>query len=515
MNKAFKILPSKANGLLCVLLAFIGSISIVSAQDTTKPILDINNTKIVKKLNSILDSNQKKINKFIFSKSDSVKSKLNKTVNSALPKEIEKPLPYERLLNKKYTLGRRAYQNTVAQYNYFFNGQEELNEIVSKARMQFQDDYTKLLNFYDYDLSDIAKYNIDSIIYRSNANIVLHDLRNNWVDDAYLLMAKAYLYHKNFDTAGSILQFINYSFDEKDNGADLPIGSNIRNTKGQFSIATAQTNRIWENENVRNESMIWQARNYFETNQINEGLSLLELLKSDAYFPKKLYPFLYEQLAYGYYLSESYENAANNLIRALPNAPDAIAKARWYFLIAQLYDKVGQKANAYPWYQKASQLAINPILGVYAKINMIQYELGKGNADWKQLTEKLEKLTNKDKYIPYADIIYFEMAQLAIQNKDPLQASEWLIQSIKKSSNSLTQKQKAFELLGSIHYDMSSYSIAKMAYDSLSGILKTNPNYASILSRKKWISSISLNQEKIEIEDSLLYIYKQQVLKTK
>lgn len=509
MNKAFKILPSKANGLLCVLLAFIGSISFASAQDTTKPILDINNTKIVKKLNSILDSNQKKINKFIFSKADSVKSKLNKTVNSALPKEIEKPLPYERLLNKKYTLGRRAYQNTVAQYNYFFNGQEELNEMISKARIQFQDDYTKLLNFYDYDLSDIAKYNIDSIIYRSNANIVLHDLRNNWVDDAYLLMAKAYLYHKNFDTAGSILQFINYSFDEKDNGADLPIGSNIRNTKGQFSIATAQTNRIWENENVRNESMIWQARNYFETNQLNEGLSLLELLKSDAYFPKKLYPFLYEQLAYGYYLSESYENAASNLIKALPNAPDAIVKARWYFLIAQLYDKVGQKGTAYPWYQKASQLAINPILGVYAKINMIQYELGKGNTDWKQLTEKLEKLTKKDKYIPYADIIYFEMAQLAIQNKDPLQASEWLIQSVKKSSNSLTQKQKAFELLGSIHYEMSSYKIAKMAYDSLSGILKTNPNYESILSRKKWISSISLNQEKIEIEDSLLFIYKQ------
>ena len=49
----------------------------------------------------------------------------------------------------------------------------------------------ELLSFYDYDLNDIAKYSIDSIIYRCNANIVLHDLRNNWVDDAYLLMAKA------------------------------------------------------------------------------------------------------------------------------------------------------------------------------------------------------------------------------------------------------------------------------------------------------------------------------------
>ena len=509
MNKATKTISYKALGLLCILMISIGIMNTSMAQDTSKSLIDVNNSKIVKKFNSILDSNQKKVNKFIFNKADSLKSKFNRSANNILPKEIEKPLPYERLLNKKYTLGRRAYQNTVAQYNYFFNGQEELNEIITKARSQYQDDYTKLIGFYDYDLNDIAKYSIDSIIYRSNANIVLHDLRNNWVDDAYLLMAKAYLFHKNFDTAGSILQFINYSFDEKENGADLPIGSNLRNTKGKFSIATVETNRIWENENIRNESMIWQARNYFETDQINEGLSLLELLKSDAFFPKRLYPFLYEQLAYGYYLSESYENAANNLIKALPNAPDAFAKARWYFLIAQLYDKVNLKAAAYPWYQKANQLAINPILGVYAKINMIQYELEKGKSNWKELAEQLEKLTKKDKYIPFADIIYFEMAKLAIQNKDPLQASDWLIQSVKKNSNSLEQRQKAFELLGNIHYDLGNYPIAKLAYDSLTLVLKTNPNYESIIARKKWMSSISQQHISMQTEDSLLYFYHQ------
>ena len=509
MNKALKFIPSKSLCLVCILIGCIGLNYSAIAQDTSKSILDVNNSKLVKKVNALLDTNQKKINQFIFNKVDSAKSKLNKSVSNALPKEIEKPLPYERLLNKKYTLGRRAYQNTVAQYNYFFNGQEELDEIILRARNQYQDDYTKLLGFYDYDLNDIAKYSIDSIVYRCNANIVLHDLRNNWVDDAYLLMAKAYLFHKDFDTAGSILQFINYSFDDKENGADLPIGSNIRNTKGKFSIATVETNRIWENENVRNESMIWQARNYFETTQINEGLSLLELLKSDAYFPKRLYPFLYEQLAYGYYLSESYENAANYLIKALPNAPDASVKARWYFLIAQLFDKVDQKAAAYPWYQKASQLAINPILGVYAKINMIQFELEKGNANWRVLTENLERLTKKDRYIPYADIIYFEMAKLAIQNKDPMQASDWLIQSVKKNSNSFEQRQKAFELLGSIHYNMDNYAIAKIAYDSLTGVLKTNPNFETITARKKWMSPISKNQIAMQLEDSLLYIFKQ------
>ena len=264
--------------------------------DTSKSILDINNSKLIKKANAILDSNQKKVNDFIFNKVNKLKGaaneKANKIVGKVMPLEIEKPLPYERLLNTKYTLGRRAYQNTVSQFNFLFHAEEELNENILRARNEYVDDYTSLISFYDYDLSTISKNSIDSIIYRCNANIVLHDLRSNWVDDAYLLLAKAYLFHKNFDTAGSILQFINYSFDEKEDGMDLPIGSNLRNTKGKFSIATAENNRFFENLNVRNESMIWQARNYFEKEEYNEGISLLQLLEADAIFPKRLYPFL-------------------------------------------------------------------------------------------------------------------------------------------------------------------------------------------------------------------------------
>jgi hypothetical protein len=286
----------------------------IYAQDTTKSILDVNNTKIVKKTNQFLDTTQKKINNYISKKIERVKDSLNNKTNKLLEKtginEIDKPLPYERLLDKKYTLGRRAYQNTVSQFNYLFNAEIALDEIIQKARDINEDDYTELLPFYDYDLSITAKESIDSIIYRCNANIVLHDLRSNYVDDAYLLLAKSYLFHKNFDTAGSILQFINYSFYDKEDGADQNIGSNL-NKSGKFSIASAENNRVWENKNVRNESMIWQARNYFEAGEINEGISLLQLLKTDLGFPKRLYPFLFEQMAYGYYLSGINDSAAN------------------------------------------------------------------------------------------------------------------------------------------------------------------------------------------------------------
>ena len=496
--------------LLAICLLAINPLQ-TKAQDTSSKLTDLNQNKIVKKINSLLDSSQKKIKNEIFNKANDLNQNINNgitnTVNKFTPVEEERPLPYEKLLNKKYNLGRRAYQNTVAQYNYLFYAEDELNELIQKARLKYQEDYSSLLSFYDYDLSDISKASIDSIIYRCNANIVLHDLRSNWVDDSYLLLAKAYLFHKNYDTAGSILQFINYSFDEKIDGMDQAIGSNTRQIDGKFSIANKETNRVWENENVRNESMVWQARNYLESNALNEGLSLLQLLKGDALFPKRLYPFLDEQLAYAYYLSESYENAAIYLIEALPNAADNNAKSRWYYLIAQMWQKANRIDEAFKWYKKANELSPNPIIGVYAKINMVRIEAKKSNQSWELLANDLLKITRKEKYKPYVDIIYFEMAKLAIQNKAFQKANQWLITSITTNRSNAQQKQQSFELLGDINYQNENYAIAKIAYDSLNNILKSNPQYETIQLRKKWLSTINNQTIIYQQEDSLQSIY--------
>jgi len=479
------------------------------AQDTTS-ILDINNSKILKKANKFLDTTEKKINNFINKKIQKIRDSLNKKSDRFLEKnglnQIDKLLPYERLLNKKYTLGRRAYQNTVSQFNYLFYAEIGIDEIIQKARDLHEDDYTELLPFYDYDLSLTAKESIDSIIFRCNANIVLHDLRSNYVDDAYLTLAKAYLFHKNFDTAASILQFINYSFFDKEDGADLPIGSNL-NQPGKFSIASPENNRVWENKNVRNESMIWQARTYFEAGEMNEGLSLLQLLKTDAVFPKRLQPFLNEQLAYGYYLSGMNDSAANYLIKGLDNAKDPLTKARWSFLIAQLYEKEQKIDLAYNWFRKAGSIVSNPIIAVYASIYMASIDANRGKKSWESLAYDLERMIKKDKYAAFADIIYYEMAQLAVRNHAISKANQWLIASIQKNEKNTKLKQKTLVQLGAINYKIDQFSVAKIAYENLNDLLKTFPNYDQITLRKKWIDKIANLNELIAIEDSLQMIY--------
>jgi tetratricopeptide (TPR) repeat protein len=247
--------------------------------------------------------------------------------------------------------------------------------------------------------------------------------------------------------------------------------------------------------------------NYIEKEELNEGISLLQLLEADAIFPKRLYPFLNEQLAYGYYQMEIYDKAAAALEKGIDNAPDDAAKTRWYYLIGQLWQKADRWDKAYPWFKKANQNAVNPIVSVYAKISMISYDAKNANNPWEELAYSLERMIKRDKYKPYADIIYFEMSKLAIQNNAYVKANEWLIQSIKKNRTNLKQKQKAFELLGDISYTNNKYSIAKLAYDSLQTVLKTNPNFETIQARKKWLGTISTNEKIMEAQDSLQFIY--------
>ncbi len=507
--------PIKFGKLTCWAIIIFALTPLFSkAQDTSSSLLNFNKLKLVKSAKNLVDSTKKKLNENVYNKINDATKDINNKVNSEIKnvttKEAfdERPLPYERLLNTKYTLARRAYQNTVSQFNYLFNAEEELKEIIQKSRNNYKEEYGNLLSFYDYDLATTSKSSFDSIIYRCNANIVLHDLRSNWVDEAYLLLGKSYLFHRNFDTAASIFQFINYSFDEKANGMDLPIGSNMRNASGRFSVANKDDNSFFKNGNIRNESMLWQARNYIESNQINEALSLLQILKSDTDFPKRLHPFLNEQFAFAYYAMESYESAANSLIEALPNAIDDNAKSRWYYLIAQLWQKVNNTDKAYSWYKKASEFSPNPIIGVYATINMIRIESEKTNRAWQLLAKDLEQITKKEKYKPYKDIIYYEMAKLAIQHKAFDKANEWLITSIKNNYENPKQKQITFELLGEINYNENKFAIAKIAYDSISNILKTNPQFEQLTLRKKWLGTVVQELSNVQNEDTLQYIYK-------
>ena len=125
-----------------------------------------------------------------------------------------KVLKSEKTGEKKFTLPRRAMQNMATHYNSYFNAKNKLVDIIDRAKQGHRDDFTKLLSFYPYSLEETANEatELDSIILKCTAGILLHDLRNDWVDNLYLLIGQAYLLRKDFDSANMTFQYINYNF---------------------------------------------------------------------------------------------------------------------------------------------------------------------------------------------------------------------------------------------------------------------------------------------------------------
>src|SRR6185503_6718386 len=206
--------------------------------------------------------------------------------------DIKKPEQYEdRILgsekseSKKYSFPRRLTQNAFTHYNYAFNAKNKLIEVLEKAKLAHEDDYAELLPFYNYTLDQTAadSLELDSIISKTTTGIVLHDLRNQWIDNLYLLQGAAYYLGKQFDSAYLTFQFINYAFAKKEkDGYYQTIGSKFDGNSA-LSISTKEKSglprKAFSEPPSRNDAFIWQIRTLIAMEEYAEAASLIITLR--------------------------------------------------------------------------------------------------------------------------------------------------------------------------------------------------------------------------------------------
>jgi outer membrane protein assembly factor BamD (BamD/ComL family)/Tfp pilus assembly protein PilF len=430
--------------------------------------------------------------------------------------ELVKPKPYQDRPLVAETTGpgkikapKRFYQNAVTHYNYYFNAYNKINEILERAKGSFQDDFTELLPFYNYTMEGVSKnaVQLDSVIYKCTAGILLHDLRTDWVDDLYLLMGQAYLYKQYYDSAATVFQYINYSFAPKDDGYDLPIGSNASNQNGTFSISTVESKSLWKkltsNPPGRNESFLWRVRTYLEQNKLAEAGALIEIIRIDPNFPVRLYPHLHELIAYKYYKENTPDSAAVHLIKALDRAINKGERARWQYLIGQLYTSIGKDSLAVHYFKQAIKTTVDPTLEVYAHLAISSLESVHKQDAVQQNLEELKKMGKRPLYEEYKDIIFYAAAKLELKQKHPDQAQDYLLKSIKFNQNNLSQRQESFLLLADLNYNRKRYQDAYRFYDSLDINQLKDEAQLRVNTRKPALKIINDNLIVINTEDSL------------
>jgi hypothetical protein len=426
------------------------------------------------------------------------------------PKEYEnRTLRSEKSDQKKFGFPKRFIQNTVTHYNYFFNANNKLNEVLEKAKASFKEDYSALLPFYNYSLDVTAadSTQLDSIAYKSQSGLALHDLRNDWADNLYLLWGASYYLQKQFDSAYLMFQFINYAFAQKEkDGYYINIGSKMDGTNA-FSIATKEKNslprRVFSEPPSRNDAFIWQIRNYLAQDQFAEAASLIITLRNDPAFPKRLQNDLDEVHAFWFYKQHMWDSCAAHLVNALSNATNKQETARWEYLLAQLYEMTGQYKASEKYYSKAIRHTTDPMLDIYGRLFSIRVHKDDSKDYIEKNISSLLKMARRDKYQDYRDIIYYMAAQMELERGNTDAALLLLAKSTKYTSNDPAQRNKAFLQLAELSFNKGEYRNSYNFYDSLRVDDPALKDPEAIAKRKKVAGEMAINLEIIERQDSL------------
>jgi len=374
-----------------------------------------------------------------------------------------------------------------ARYNGYFLAKEDEKETIKKIEKANKEDFTKLLPVFIYPTNESVKSysaDFDKIIKRSTDVIQRHaivtekskvEIANacKWIDENYMLIGISRFYKRELFPALEIFEYVSKKYPEPE---------------------------------AKYMGILWMMRTYNELGSLSKTEILIDEIKNEKDFPnKKNYKRELALITADYQIKRgNHPAAAKALSEAIALTRKKPVKARYYYLLAQLYTEAGDNKNALICYNKALKLHPPYDMAFSAKIKRAGvYATEHGNS--KEIKKELLRMARDEKNEEFLDQIYYALAQITYKENDTVSTIKYLDKSVANSVSNNPQKALSYLKRGDIYLDKQNYRAAEMNYDSAITILpKDYPNYENIENKKKSLSALVLNLNVITTQDSLL-----------
>lgn len=395
---------------------------------------------------------------------------------------------------EKNTTVSRAYHNLTAHYNVYFNGKESLQTGVNKINNSVEDDYSKLLPIYKSSNPTTAKAatsDMENAIIKGSKLIQSHSITkkpkrrknrsksyvefasrdefNNWVDDAYILMGKAYFYQHNYSSA-----VMNFSY----------------------------VVRKFEYDPSRYTAYVWLIRCYTEMERYVEAFEIIQQMQTDEDFPRRLVGELSAATADYYAKQLSYSEGIPFLSIAVKQTATKLDKLRYQYVLAQWYQETGNQEKASQTFREVARKNPPYKMAFNARISAAGTFTGNGDVD--KLKKELRKMLRDKKNLEFRDQIYFAMGNISMKEGKKDQAKLEYTKSASMSVDNLYQRALSCLTLAQIYFDELEYKKSQSYYDSAMVVIDDKyPNYKQISERYKSLTRLTDNIYAVEREDSL------------
>lgn len=401
---------------------------------------------------------------------------------------------------KKNTAARRQYTAFITRYNVYYNGDTHFKETLDDMEDKYEDDYSSRLLFMHPveakgdETAPQPMGDFTRSIEKAQKAIQLRSIKQRPAkkpgksrDEAYKAWMKRDEYNPFLHNAWMLMGRSQYF-----NGDFLGAASTFFYISRHFTWLP----------NTVTEARLWQARSYVSLGWLFEAEMILTRIKPDSLVNKSLKGLYDFTMADWRLKSEDYEGAIPYLLGAI-KAEDGPQRTRLYFLLGQIYTRLGRKRDAYEAYKKAGSGASTSYRTKFnARIK--QSEVYDG-ADITPEVKALVRMTRYDRNKEYLDQIYYAIGNLYLSRGDTLEAIDNYRKAAEKSSRSGIDKAITQVRLGGLYYDRGEYGLAQPCYaEAVPQLPKTFPGYDSLVLRSDVLDELALYSQNVTLQDSLL-----------
>ena len=377
----------------------------------------------------------------------------------------------------------RHFHNVTARFNGYFYAKENIKDGISKIETEYKEDYTKTIPIFIYPTKESAKSTFkefDKAILKASTCIMHHAIKNkrtkqeipntgNWIDDCWMAIGKSKFYKRELFSGIESFDYVQAVYKSKQ----------------------------------KHEAWLWLAKSYLELNALTPAQDYLLKIESDGKFPKE-YKSNFQAVYADFFLKQNaYSDVIKHLLESIRTTHNRTTKARYYFIIAQLYELLNEEQKARMNFHFCLRLRPAYEMVFYAKIK--EALLHDDPANRVRAKKELLAMTKDIKNEDYRDVIYYSLGKMEEKDEDLELAITYYKKSVKFSVSNNVQKARSFLRLADIHFDRELYPAAANYYDSTVSMIKEDfPDYEDIVAKKKSLDQLVTYVQTIKGNDSLM-----------
>ena len=366
---------------------------------------------------------------------------------------------------KKNTFLSRNSHALSTEYNILYNGGVALDKGIIDLKAQYQDNFWERLPIERMQVNKEAilpgqtpaNPNFDRAETKAIKAIQKHSMniggseKNPQIDEAYLMLGKARYYDQRFVPALEAFNYILYKYPNSD--------------------------KIYE-------AKIWREKTNIRMDNDALAVKNLRRLLKDIKFKDQIFSDANAILSQAFLNLEEKDSAIAKLKLAKEYTKEKEEKARYNFILGQLYEELGYKDSAFASFQTVIDMKRKApkqyVIQAYAR-QAQQFDYEKG--DTLAFINKFNQLLNDRENRPYFDVLDYQMGLFYDKRGKYDQAIKQYNYSLDANSKDQYLIASNYRNLATIYFNKTKYITAGKYYDST--LVKLNERTREFKSIKK------------------------------